>query len=100
MANITSWENVGNITSVLQMPNTSTSGWFWAGMAYMITIVLVMAMINFGIEIAMLVGLFIGILVMIPLVYMGLAPMSALGILVGGIILLIIYLMWSSNKNV
>lgn len=99
MVNATSWVNVQNLTSVLEMPNTNTGGWFWTGMAYMIVMVLTLAMIQFGIEAALLTSLFIGILIMMLLVYMGLATMTSLGILVGIEILLVIYLMWSSPKS-
>ena len=94
--------NVTDVTTAsdyLNLPNQSTGGIFWAGILFMIVIVSMISMIGFGIEVAMLVSLFIGIILGTFLVYMGVMNMTWLGALVAAELILIIYVVIMNPRN-
>ena len=93
------WENITTPSDMLQIANTNTSGYFWRIILYLITLVLMLAMINFGIEVSLLVSVMIGIILGIILLYMGLISAGALGFLVAIELFAVIYLLITSSKN-
>jgi len=93
------WSSVITPSDFLQTANTTSGGWFWTAVLYMVVIVLTMSMIQFGLEIAIMSALFIGIIAGIMLVYMNLMSMTWLGVLIGAELFIIIYNIVTSNKN-
>ena len=61
------WTNVSTASQFLATANTNTGGYFWAVILYMVVIVITIAMLNFGLEVAVLASVFIGIIAGIKL---------------------------------
>ena len=94
--------NFTNMTSPLELlagANENTGGFFWATMWYTGIAIMIMSLLPFGIEAALLVSLFFGMITGMLLVYMGLLSGINLGIIIASLIVFAIYFMYSSNKN-
>jgi hypothetical protein len=68
-------------------------------MLFVVVIVIGMSLIPFGVEAAFLVACFIGLLVGWGLYALGLVSVVSLGVLIGGLLFIIIYLVFSSPKS-
>ena len=87
--------NVNTLTDVLGVANQTTGGWFWAAMNLMIFLVILITLsVSFGWEAGFLSACFIGLIMSMLLLYMSLAPLWLVGFYVGGIIIMIIYIVW------
>lgn len=95
----TNWTNVTTMADFLGLANNSSGGWFWTGILYMISIVLVITLIPFGIESAILAGLFGTIVVGILLVYMDLVSIMQVGVFVGLEFIIFLYLSYSNKYD-
>lgn len=93
------WTNVTTPSNLLAVPNSSTGGWFWTTMLYTAVIIMIMSFIQFGLEVALLVSLFIGILLGMFLFYLGLISGTWLGVLVASELFVVIYVIAMSYKN-
>ena len=94
------WTNVSSVTDFLSIANTSTSGYFWAAMIWMVWLILLITMINFGFEVALLTSSFIALVVSLSLVSVGLVnPTYTIFWFAGMILFTIIYIVWSSNRD-
>jgi hypothetical protein len=91
--------NMTTFNNMLATANDATNGLFWTSMYFMFIVVLFMSMLAFGWEIALMVAGFGGIVVGVLLLYMGLMSGTYLGIIVGLEVFMVIYMMWSSQKN-
>jgi hypothetical protein len=96
---LTNWTNITQPADFLAAANTSTGGLFWTSIYITFLIILFLSLIVFGIEIAVLVTFFIGMVVGIFFIYLNLIYSWVLGAVIGCLIFFIIYFMWSSNKN-
>ena len=90
---------VSSASDFLNAPNTSTGGYFWVSILFMITVVSMISMIGFGIEVAMLVSLFISIILGTLLVYAGLMSMTWLGAMVAFELIIVIYVIIMNPRN-
>lgn len=94
------WTAVNSVTDVLGFANDNTGSWFWFGMNVMVFLVILLTLAgSFGWEAGLLVASFVGILLSIIFVYMGLIAIQYVGIYVGIVILLILYIMWSNKYD-
>lgn len=94
-----SWTSVTTLKDWLQVGNTNSGGWFWAGGLLLFVFIVTVNLIGIGFEAALMTALFLGIMVGTFLLYLGLIAPWILGVLVGGEILLIIYAIFSSGKS-
>lgn len=73
MTNVTLlWGNATSITNLLGMANTNTGGWFWAAILITFWIVLIMSLINWRFEQAMITSSLITTMAGVMLVYVDL----------------------------
>jgi len=93
------WSAVNNILEIPKAVNDSTNSGFAIGVFYMIFIVLVLLLTAFGFEVAIIVSAFIMFIVAIPMVYLGLIPMSHMITMVSVMIFMFFYIVWSSKKS-
>lgn len=93
------WSNVSNFNDVLVAANTQSSGAFWTSILYMVVFVAFLAMIPFGFETAAIASLFLGIMLGVFMLYLGLTSMLWVGVLVGFEIFIFIYIGWASGRN-
>lgn len=95
----TNWTNISTVTDVLRVANDNASGYFWTGIVYMIFIIVLISSLAFGWESAILIAGFVGVVLSIIAMYMGLVSITVLGSFVGVLILTFIYLIWSSRYD-
>ena len=90
---------VNTAADFLNLPNQSTGGYFWLGILFMIVVVAMISMIGFGVEVALLVSLFIGIILGTFMVYMGIMSMTWLGVMIAAELILVIYVIVMNPRN-
>jgi len=94
----TNWSSIISPETFLQIANDNSGGWFWASMLFMITSVLLISLLPFGFEAAVLAAAFAGFMIGIPMAYLGLVMWEYILIYVGIIVLMILWIMYS-QKN-
>lgn len=100
MTAIPNWTAVKTPQDFLKMPNTATNGWFWAGMDLMIFLVLFITIVgSFGFEAGILSAGFIGLLMTLFLVYLGLVAWNFAGYFIGILVIIMIYVIWSNKYD-
>ena len=95
---LVNWTNVTSPTDMLAVANTNTGGGFWATIVWMIVIVLMISMLSFGFEVALITSSIIGFLIGFILVYAGLVSWATPLMFLGIFLFMIIYTMWSNKK--
>lgn len=95
----TNWTNVTNVGALLRVANDNTSGWFYTGILYMVSIIIIITLAPFGIEAGVLAGAFAGIAIGILLVYLGLVSITSVGVFVGIMFLWFLYLTYSNKYD-
>lgn len=97
----TYWDWAGNSTAqdFLNAANFNTGGSFWTIILYMFVVIVMLAMLPFGFEAALIVSLFLGIILGVLLLYAGLISGLWLGVLVALEIFIIVYAMATNQKS-
>ena len=81
------------------LANTASNGWFWAGMWYMIYIILILLFVGYGFEVAIVAASFVSMLIGIILVYAGLMAWEHMIVSVAILLFIFLYIIWSSSKG-
>ena len=101
MVNVTvtnHFQNATNLKDLLAIPNATTGGMFWIGMLFMMWGIIIMAMIGFGVETAMLTASFVILIAGMFLVYLGLVSWTWLMTFLGIILFTMFYMIWQKNR--
>jgi len=101
MVNVTMtnhFQNATNLKDLLAIPNATTGGFFWIGMLFMMWGIIVMAMLAFGFEVAMLTASFVILIAGLFLVYLELVSWTWLMTFLGIILFMIFYMVWQKNR--
>lgn len=98
MVNV-NWSNVSNFSGMASVPNTTTEGWFFTVILYMVYIIAIIIQIGFGLETAILTSSFLGIILSMLLAYAGLVSWWVVGSFVGAELFTFLYIYWSSNRD-
>ena len=101
MVNVTMtnhFQNATNLKDLLAIPNATTGGFFWIGMLFMMWGIIVMAMLAFGFEVAMLTASFVMLIAGLFLVYLELISWTWLMTFLGIILFMIFYMVWQKNR--
>lgn len=94
------WSSVTTPSEFFGIANTNTSGYFWTGIIWMFFLVVLITLSSFMIaEGALLASAFITFLVAILLLYNGLISFGTLGVFIGMIVLMIMYIIWSNRYD-
>lgn len=94
--------NWSNITDFAQIPgaaNTASDGSFWVGMLYMVWVILILLLLAFGWEVALVVASFVGLILAVLLVYAELIAWEWATTFVGILLFMFLYIIWSSKKT-
>jgi len=91
------WTNVTEPIGMLQQANVTTGGWFWTGMLAMLWAILLISMLPFGFEAALLAASFGAFMVGIIMAYMGIVAWTWVVMALGMIIGMILWIMYSRN---
>lgn len=93
------WTNVTGMDQIPALANTSTGGYFWTGILYMLWIILLLVLIGYGFEVAVLTSAFIGLILAIILVYSELIAWYHVVTFSGIILFIFLYIIWSGSKK-
>ena len=93
------WSTITTAAGMLAAPNSGTGGWFWVGINLMIWVILILVFSGFNIEIALMVASFIALIMSIFLTYMDLASWAWSLFYIGWILFMLLYVIWSSQKE-
>ena len=95
--NVSSWGN-SSFDGFIQLANASGGGWLFTMIDFLVFVVLFITLTTqFGWESAIMSSGFIAMILTILFVYMGVMNMTIAGIFVGGLVAIIIYIMWSNK---
>lgn len=96
----TNWSAITSTADVLNIANNNTSGMFWAGMNFMLFAIMLITLTGvFGWEAGLLTSAFVGLMISLTFVYLGIESFWVTGGFVGIIIAMIAYLMWNSRAE-
>jgi len=93
--------NWSNMTDFGQLPgaaNTASGGSFWVGMLYMMWIILMLILMVYGFEVAILTSSFVFLVIGLIMVYAGFIAWTWVLVFVGVILFMFLYIIWSSPK--
>ena len=100
MPSIPNWSGVDTPQEFLAMPNSSTGGYFWAGINLMTFLVLFITLsLPFGWEAGMLSAGFISLMMALFLAYLDLVAWWIVGTFIGLLLLMFVYIIWSSKYD-
>lgn len=94
--------NWTNMTSLAELPaaaNTASGGSFWVGMLYMLWLILLLLIINYGLEVALLTSSFLAMIIGFLLVYMGLVAWQWVLPFVGVMLFMFLYITWTNQPS-
>ena len=94
---VTNWTNVTTPEAFLQIANSTTGGWFWTSILAMIAIVLMISMLPFGFEAAILASAFAAFMLGMLLAYLGLVAWTWVVMYAGIIIAVGLWIMYSQK---
>ena len=93
------WSAINTPIQILQAVNTSAS-WAWTGINWLVFLVVMITSMNFGFEVSLVLASFIGLLMSLFLIFIGLATFSwTTGVFIAGVILGILFIIGSSNRQ-
>lgn len=94
--------NWSNFTDFAQLPglaNTASNGTFWVGILHMVWLVLLLLMISYGFEIALLVASFLALIIAFLLAYSDVLNWIYVMEFSGIILAMFLYIIWSGRKQ-
>jgi hypothetical protein len=94
--------NWSNMTSLSQLPaaaNTATGDVFWVGILYMIWLILLLILISFSLEVAILTSSFLALIIGLLLVYGNLVAWQWILPFVGIMLFMFLYITWTNQPN-
>jgi len=94
----TNWTSASDMGGVLKLANDNTGGFFWLGMLFMIYVVMVVSMLGFGLETAVLASSFGALIIGLIMVALGLVAWQYVAGFIGVIILLILWISYTRPK--
>ena len=91
------WTNVTDAGSFAQLPNTTTGGWFWTAMLWMIYAILMISMLPMGMEVAVLGSAFACLMLGMVMLYMGLVSWTFVLMFAGILVAMFIWIMYEQR---
>lgn len=91
------WTSITTFQGYLATANTSSGGYFWLGMLFMVVVILIIIQLNAGIEATILSGAFAGLIGGIFLVYMDLIAWQWVLVFIGLILFIFFYIGYKNN---
>jgi len=92
------FQNATNLKDLLAIPNATTGGFFWVGMLFMMWGIIVMGLLAWGFETALLTASFVMLIAGLFLVYLELVSWTWLMTFLGIILFMIFYMVWQKNR--
>lgn len=99
MGNYINWSNVTDFSNFPEQANVVSGGSFWVGMLYMMWVILIILFSYYGFEVAIVTASFLALMLGLPLVYFGLVAFHWIGVFIGILLIMFLYIIWSSSKS-
>lgn len=96
MAN--NFTGITGIGGFMEIANENTAGYFWVGMLFTFMCIIFMSLIGFGVEIALLAAVFVGLMAGILLLYMGLVGWSWIAMIVAVLLATLLWIIYSKRE--
>ena len=96
---IINWTNITDFGDIPSQANNATGGLFWTSTLYMVWVVMILVLIYWGFEIAILVSSFLAMIIAIILVYADLIAWYHAITFAGIILFMFLYIIWSGRKT-
>jgi hypothetical protein len=96
---VINWTNVTAFEQIPSQANVATNGGFWVGMLYMVWVILILMMLVFGWEIALLVASFVSLVLGLFLAYTGLISWGYAMFFAGMIFFMFLYITYTKEKR-
>lgn len=96
---MTNWTAINTVIGLLQTPMNNTSGYFYFGVLILVFFILLISLVGFGVEVAILSSAFVALVAGILLVYMELMAWWLLLPFFALILFMFLYIVWSSNRD-
>lgn len=93
------WTNMTTLADIPQAANTATNGSFWVGIMYMLWIILILLLINYGLEVALLTSSFLAMIIGLLLVYGNLVAWQWILPFVGVMLFMFLYITWTNQPS-
>lgn len=95
---VINWTNVTDFSQLPAQANSASSGTFWTGILYMLWIIMMLIMIYWGWEAAIMVSSFLALVIGLFLVYADLVNWYYILTFVGIELIMFLYIIWLSPK--
>jgi len=92
------WTNVTDFGQLPSEANNVSGGSFWVSMFFMLWIIMMLLLINWGFEVAILVSSFVFLVIGLLLAYTNLIAWQWVLVQVGVLVCMFFYIIWSSRK--
>lgn len=96
---VINWSNVTKFSDLPAQANIASGGTFWAGMLYMIWIILILILVGYGFEISITVASFLAMVIALLLVYSDLIAWHHVITFAGILLFMYLYIIWSGSRK-
>jgi hypothetical protein len=91
--------NITDFGGMLELANSNSGGFFWTGVTWMVFLILFLSTMAFGWEVGILAAAFFGMVVAMLFAYLGLVSWTIVSIFVGILLVMFLYIVWSSGRE-
>ena len=93
------WSNLTDFGDLPEQANTASGGSFWTGMLYMLWVIMILLLIGWGFETAIIASSFVFLVVALIMAYAGLIAWAHVLTFAGVLLFMFLYIIWSSRKS-
>jgi hypothetical protein len=93
------WTNVSSFGDLPSLANTASGGTFWVGILHMIWIILILVLIGYGFEVAIVTASFLAMIIAFMMVYADLVNWIFIVEFAGILLFMYLYIIWSGKKD-
>ena len=93
------WTNMTSLNQIPAAANTATGDIFWTGILYMVWLIILLLLINYGLEVALLTSSFLATIIGLLLVYGGLVNWQWTLPFIGIMLFMFLYITWTNQPN-
>ena len=92
------WSNVTELSQIPSQANTATGGSFWSVILYMVFVIVLILIMSYGFEIALLVSSFLSLIIGLLLVYSNLVGWYTILPFIAIMVFMFLYMTYQRNK--
>lgn len=93
------WSNVTGLEQVPALASTASNYQFWSGMLYMLWVMVLLFLLAWGWEVAIITSAFVGLILSLPMAYADLISFAPTTFFASLLLLMFLYIIYTSNKT-